>query len=160
MSRKAIFPGTFDPPTIGHIHLIRQVLSLFDEIIVLIGCNAEKKSWFTQEERLILLQTCFADISCISVKQYSGLTTDFCKENDIHYIVRGLRNTIDFEYEKSMAQINADLDKEIETVFIIPKENFQNCSSTVVRELLKCGADIRKYLPDEIKEHPIIKNKQ
>ena len=159
MTRTAVFSGSFDPPTLGHIHLIERILPLFDEIIVAIGCNSDKKTLFSTEERLELLQLCFQHLPQIKISSYSGLTVDFCRQQKAQYLIRGIRNGIDFEYEKSMAQLNSDLCSAVETVFIVPDAASQNTSSSLVRELIKHHGDFQKHLPESIKNHPIIKEK-
>jgi len=159
MTRTAVFSGSFDPPTWGHVRLIERILPLFDEIIVAIGCNSDKKTLFSTEERLELLQLCFQHLPQIKIKFYSGLTVDFCRQEKAQYLIRGIRNSIDFEYEKSMAQLNSDLCSTIETVFIVPDAASQNISSSLIRELIKHHGNFQKYLPEQIKNHTIIKEK-
>ena len=159
MTRIAVFSGSFDPPTWGHVHLVERILPLFDEIIVAIGYNSDKKNLFSTEERLELLQLCFQHLPQIKIESYSGLTVDFCRHKKAQYLIRGIRNGIDFEYEKSMAQLNSDLCSAIETVFIVPDAAFQNISSSLIRELIQHHGNFQKYLPEQIKNHSIIKEK-
>ena len=159
MTKTAVFSGSFDPPTWGHIHLVERILPLFGEVIVAIGCNSDKKTLFSTEERLELLQRSFQHLPQIKIKSYSGLTVDFCRQQNAQYLIRGIRNGIDFEYEKSMAQLNSDLNPAVETIFIVPDAASQNVSSSLIRELIKHHGDFQKYLPESIKNHSIIKEK-
>lgn len=149
--RKAVFPGSFDPITLGHVDIIERALPLFDEIIVAIGINAEKKYMWTLDERKSFLDKTFAHESKIRVATYTGLTADFCKEQEAGYILRGLRNSLDFSYEKSIAQSNAKL-AGIESVFIISSPGASHISSTVVRDIARHGGDISGFVPEAVQK--------
>ena len=134
--RRAVFPGSFDPITLGHIDIINRALSLFDEIIIAIGVNAEKKSMWTLEERKSFIETTFKDVPKIKVKTYTGLTADFCKDVKATFILRGLRNTTDFTYEQTIAQANQKVNK-IDSVFIICSPEHSHISSSIVRDIAR-----------------------
>lgn len=151
MKKIAVFPGSFDPITIGHESIVRKALSLFDEIIIAIGINTEKKYFFTLEKRIHFLETIFKNESKIKIETYTGLTVDFCKKNNASYIVRGLRSSADFEFERSIAQMNKAMEAEIETVFFVSNPEFSAVSSTIVRDILRNGGDVKKFIPDGIK---------
>jgi len=146
----AIFPGSFDPITIGHVDLIRRAAPLFDKIIVAIGVNTQKKYLFPIERRLSWLEDVFAEDDSIFVEHYEGLTADYCKKVGAKYLVRGLRNSSDFEYEKTISQINNIIGEGIETIFLISKPEYSHISSTIVREVLKGKANISSFLPKEV----------
>lgn len=146
MKKIAVFPGSFDPFTIGHKYVLDLVLPLFDEIIVAIGVNSEKKTMFTEQERIEKIKNLYQNEPKISVESYSSLTVDFCKSHNAQYIVRGLRNTTDFEYEKSIAQMNKEL-AGIETLFLMTPPQYEHVSSSIVRELIKYGVDVSTYVP-------------
>lgn len=150
MQRIAVLPGSFDPFTIGHQSILEKALPLFDIIYIGVGINSEKKSYFSLEQRLQWINDIYKNESKIKVETYSGLTIDFCKKIGASYILRGLRNTIDFEYEKTIAQMNYNI-SEIETVFFITSPEYSTISSTSIRDILKHGGDVSKFLPKEIK---------
>ncbi|MCW5521158.1 pantetheine-phosphate adenylyltransferase [Aureitalea sp. L0-47] len=147
--RKAVFPGSFDPITLGHVDIIERALPLFDEIIVAIGINAEKKYMWTLDERKAFLEKTFAPQPKIRIATYTGLTADFCKEQNAGYILRGLRNSLDFSYEKSIAQSNANL-AGIESVFIISSPVTSHISSTIVRDIARHGGDYSGFVPKAV----------
>jgi pantetheine-phosphate adenylyltransferase len=147
--RKAVFPGSFDPITLGHVDIIERALPLFDEIIVAIGINAEKKYMWTLDERKSFLEQTFAHQPKIRIETYSGLTANFCKEQEAGYILRGLRNSLDFSYEKSIAQSNAKL-TGVESVFIISSPGTSHISSTVVRDIARHGGDFSGFVPKTV----------
>ncbi|HLN96101.1 MAG TPA: pantetheine-phosphate adenylyltransferase, partial [Flavobacterium sp.] len=138
--RRAVFPGSFDPITLGHYDIIKRSLPLFDEIIVAIGVNADKKYMFPLEERQRFIEQAFADEPSVKVVTYSGLTIDFCKEVKAKFILRGLRNPADFEFEKAIAHTNRKLSK-IETVFLLTAANTSYISSSIVRDVIRNGGD-------------------
>lgn len=150
MSKKAVFPGTFDPFTIGHDSLVRRSLKLVDEIVIAIGVNDTKKSYFSLEKRIEMIQSLYGDDSRISVKSYSNLTVDFAKEIDAHFIVRGIRSVNDFEYEKTIADMNRNI-SGIETFILFTEPELTHVSSTIVRELLRFGHDVSRFLPEGLK---------
>jgi pantetheine-phosphate adenylyltransferase len=151
MKRIAVFPGSFDPVTRGHESVIRRARPLFDEIIVAIGENSEKKGYFPLEQRLSWLENTFRDDPGILVRIYSGLTVDFCREAGAQFILRGLRTSADFEFERTIGQVNRQLDPAIETVFVLCNPEYASLSSSIVREVHKYGGDISQFLPENLK---------
>ena len=151
MSNIAIFPGSFDPLTKGHENIVRRALPLFDKIIVAVGQNAGKKNLFSLEQRVDFITKTFADTPKISVETYDGLTVDFCKKHNANFLLRGLRNATDFEFERDIAFFNKDLSPNLETVFILTDPEFSHVSSSVVREVLRHGGDVTKFLPNTLK---------
>jgi pantetheine-phosphate adenylyltransferase len=147
--KKAVFPGSFDPITLGHVDIIERALPLFDEIILAIGVNSDKKYMFSLEERLNFLKETFKDEPKIKVATYKGLTVDFCKSQDANFILRGLRNTIDFEFERTIGQTNFKM-SGIETIFLISSSGKGHISSTVVRDVRKNGGDFSFMVPDAV----------
>jgi pantetheine-phosphate adenylyltransferase len=147
--KRAVFPGSFDPITLGHVDIIERALPLFDEIILAIGINLEKKYMFSLEERVRFLEDTFKGESKIIVKTYNGLTVDFCVKEKAAFILRGLRNTIDLEFEKTIGQTNYRL-AGIETVFLISSPGKSHVSSTVVRDIKKHGGDYSILVPDAV----------
>ncbi|MFT4851105.1 MAG: pantetheine-phosphate adenylyltransferase [Sediminicola sp.] len=147
--RRAVFPGSFDPITLGHIDIIERALPLFDEIIIAIGVNAEKKYMWTLEERKSFIEKTFIDESKVRVKTYSGLTVHFCKEENASFIIRGLRNTADFTYEQSIAQTNAAMEG-IESIFLVASPSISNISSSIVRDIRRNGGNISTMVPTDV----------
>lgn len=147
MKRIAVFPGSFDPITKGHEMLVRRAAHLFDEIVVAIGHNTTKQTLFTLEQRKTWIEATFADLPQVSCEVYEGLTVDFCKKKSAGYLLRGLRNTIDFEYEKSIAQMNQSLFPSIETVLLYTDPTCASIQSTIVREIYKNKGDVSSFLP-------------
>jgi len=147
MKRIAVFPGSFDPFTIGHEHIVKRALLLFDEIIIAVGTNSTKSDFFSLESRIELIKQVFSKESKISISSYSGLTIDFCKQTGSNYIVRGLRTSADFEYERAIAQVNKVLDNNIETIFLLTAPEHSAITSTLVREIIRHGGDAAKFLP-------------
>ncbi|MBL0013075.1 MAG: pantetheine-phosphate adenylyltransferase [Flavobacterium sp.] len=148
--RKAIFPGSFDPITLGHYDLIKRSIPLFDEIVVAIGINAEKKYMFSLEERKQFIEASFADEPTVSVVTYEGLTIDLCKKLKANFILRGLRNPADFEFEKAIAHTNRKLSK-IETVFLLTASKTSYISSSIVRDVIRNGGDYTVLVPDAVR---------
>jgi pantetheine-phosphate adenylyltransferase len=146
----AVFPGSFDPITIGHVDLINRAAPLFDKIVVAIGENSQKKYLFETEQRIEWLNQVFADMANVEVGHYRGLTVDFCREIGAKYLLRGLRNASDFDYEKTISQLNHIIGDQIETVFFISRPEYSHISSTIVREIIKGGADASPFLPSGI----------
>src|SRR5690606_6076061 len=144
--RKAVFPGSFDPITLGHYDIITRGLTLFDEIVLAIGVNAEKKYMFSLQERQRFLEETFKNEPRISVKTYEGLTVDFCKAENASFILRGLRNPADFEFEKAIAHTNRHLEK-IETVFLLTSSGKSYISSSIVRDVIRNGGDYSGLVP-------------
>ena len=147
--KKAVFPGSFDPITIGHIDIVNRGMKIFDEIIIAIGDNVDKKYMFSKEKRVELVEQTFRDHDKIKVESYKGLTVDFCKKNNTEFIIRGLRNPADFEFEKSIALTNREM-SGIETVFFLtsPKNSF--VSSSIVRDLIRNNGEYKLFIPKGI----------
>ena len=148
--KKAIFPGSFDPFTLGHLDILKRSLLLFDEIIVGVGKNINKKTMFSEKQRVSFIKDCFKNESRIKVESYDGLTIDFCKKNDANFIVRGIRNNGDFEFEKAIARTNRKLSK-IETVFLLTSAKTSFISSGIVRELIVNNGDYKLLVPKSVK---------
>jgi pantetheine-phosphate adenylyltransferase len=151
MDRVAIFPGSFDPITRGHEDIINRAAPLFDKIIVAIGQNREKKNHFTIEERIAFLKIVFDANPKIEVVTYTGLTVDYCRKSGINYILRGLRTSADFEFERSIGQVNKKLYPEIETVFFLTHPDYTALNSSVVRDILTHGGDPAMFIPQKLK---------
>ena len=147
--KKAIFPGSFDPITNGHYDIIKRGVSLFDEVIVAIGVNAEKKYMFSLEDRKRFIEEAFKDEPKVKVITYSGLTIDLCKKENAEFILRGLRNPADFEFEKAIAHTNRVMSK-IETVFLLTAARTSFISSSIVRDVLRNGGDISQLVPESV----------
>ena len=147
--RKAIFPGSFDPITLGHVDIINRALPLFDEIIIAIGVNSDKNYMFSLEERIHFIKENYKNEPKISVETYTGLTIDFCKKINVDFILRGLRNPADFEFEKAIAQTNRKL-SEIETVFLLTSATTSYISSSIVRDVYRHGGDISGLVPKSV----------
>jgi pantetheine-phosphate adenylyltransferase len=143
----AVFPGSFDPFTLGHYDLVTKALPLFDRIVVAMGENSTKNPVFDPAKRFEALQKLFKQQSAVEVVTFTGLTVDLCKKHHAGFILRGLRNGTDFDYEKAIAHMNHSLDNGIETVFMLTDPRYENISSTIVREIFKNGGDINAYLP-------------
>jgi pantetheine-phosphate adenylyltransferase len=148
--RKAIFPGSFDPITLGHEDIIRRGITLFDEIVIAIGVNAEKKYMFSLEERKKFLEETFKDEPKISIITYEGLTIDLCKKINANFILRGLRNPADFEFEKAIAHANRRMSK-IETVFLLTAAKTSFISSSIVRDVIRHKGQYELLVPDAVK---------
>ena len=149
--RIAVFPGSFDPLTKGHEEIIRKAIPLFDKIYVAFGENANKKCCFPLEKRMQWIQQAFAHESKVEVVVYEGLTVEFCKKVNARYIVRGLRNAQDFQYEKDIAEANRHLAPEVETVFLLSSPEFAHLSSSLVRELFHHQGNYSEYVSFELK---------
>lgn len=149
--RTAVFPGTFDPFTNGHLDIVNKALLLFDELIIAIGHNANKKHLFSLEKRLEWINAVFENESRVRVDSYQGLTSEFCKRNHAQFIVRGLRTIYDFEYEKQIARVNEHLNQGMLNVFLISDEDVSSVSSTIVRDLIVYNGDYKNFIPKEIK---------
>ena len=147
--RKAIFPCSFDPFTLGHYDILKRSLSLFDEIIVGVGRNNQKKTMFSEKQRLSFIENCFKDEKKIKVEAYQGLTIDFCKKVGASFIVRGIRNNGDFEFEKAIARTNRKLSK-IETIFLLTSAKTSFISSSIVRELILNNGDYKQLVPNSV----------
>ncbi len=148
--RIAVFPGSFDPITTGHVDLVRRALTIFDEIIIAIGVNSQKQTLFPVEERKRWIQKVFEGDSRIRVDVFEGLTVHYCKKVDAHFLLRGLRNASDFDYEKTISQLNHIVGEDVETLFLISKPEFSHISSTIVREIIKGGGNAKPFLPEGV----------
>jgi len=146
----AVFPGSFDPITIGHVDLVLRALPLFDKVYVAIGENTQKQYVYTMEQRLKWLDKVFAKHDKVHVDHFTGLTVTFCKKVQAGYLLRGLRNASDFDYEKTISQLNHIIGGNIETVFLISKPEYSHISSTIVREIIRGGGDAAPFLPAEV----------
>lgn len=151
MNRIAIFPGSFDPVTKGHESIVLRALPLFDKIIIAIGINAEKKGFFPVEKRVKWLEEVFADYPQIVVKTYSGLTVDFCRSNQVTYILRGLRTSADFEFERSIGQVNKQMYPELETVFLLTIPEHTAITSSIVRDIIRNNGNAKPFVPDQVR---------
>jgi pantetheine-phosphate adenylyltransferase len=151
MKNIAVFPGSFDPITKGHESIIKRAIPLFDRIIVAIGMNTEKKTFFPLEKRLSWLEQVFSGYPSIQVTKYEGLTVDFCKKQNARFILRGLRTSADFEFERSIGQINKKIYPEIETVFLLTTPEFTALNSSIVRDILRHGGDASPFVPEGIR---------
>lgn len=148
--RRAIFPGSFDPITLGHYDIIMRAITLFDELIIAIGINAEKKYMFSLEQRVQFIRDAFKNEPRIKVMTYEGLTVDFCRKTEAQFILRGLRNPADFEFEKAIAHTNRKL-SEIETVFLLTSSGKSYISSSIVRDVIRNGGDYTGLVPDTVR---------
>lgn len=145
-----VFPGSFDPITLGHIAVIKKAENLFDKIIVALGSNSSKQYFFSVEQRMAQLKEAFADMDNVEVQQYEGLTIDFCNKVGAKYLIRGLRDGKDFEYEKSIAIMNAEMKTGVETIFFMTDAKYSAINSFIVRDILKNGGDASPFLPDAV----------
>lgn len=150
MRRIAVFPGSFDPITVGHEDIIKRALPLFDNLIIAIGNNSSKKYLFSPEERKTQIERVFEDEPKIEVKIYNGLTVDFCTDQNAQFILRGIRTSADFEFERNIGLMNLDMAPNVESVFIISRPEYSALSSSVVRDIQRHGGDISKYVPKQI----------
>jgi len=150
MKKIAVFPGSFDPFTIGHEAIIRRAMSLFDEIIIAVGANALKKNFYSLETRKEMISKVFENDPNVRVDHYEGLTVDYCKKMGAGYLLRGLRTAADFEFERAIGQVNKALSPGVESVFLltVPEHSFIN--STIVRDIIKSGGDASRFVPSAI----------
>lgn len=150
MERIAVFPGSFDPMTRGHESVVLRAMDLFDKILISVGTNANKPGFFPLDKRMAWIKKTFKDHEKIEVKHFEGLTIDFCREIGAKFLLRGIRTGADFEYERSIAQMNKSLMHEIETVFILTTPELTPISSTILRDIYKHGGDIKPFVPKAI----------
>ena len=150
MKKIAVFPGSFDPITVGHVDLVNRAIPLFDKVVVAIGTNSQKKYLFSLEQRIAWLEDVFKNDDNVEVSHFEGLTANFCKDVQSKYLIRGLRNSSDFDYEKTISQLNFIVGEGIETVFFIAKPEYSHISSTIVREIIKGKGDVSQFLPSSI----------
>ncbi len=150
MKRTALFPGSFDPFTAGHLNILRRALTMFDEVVVAIGINIDKRGHFSTERKIEIIRQATAGLEGVSITKYDSLTVDICRELGIRHIVRGVRNMIDFETERSIADANRRLAPEIDTIIIPTAQEFAHISSTAVRDLIKHGGDTSLFVPEGV----------
>jgi pantetheine-phosphate adenylyltransferase len=150
MKHVALFPGSFDPFTAGHLNILRRALTMFDEVVVAVGINQDKPGFFSMEKRLDIIRQATEGMDGVSVIQYGSLTVDACRQMGIHHIVRGVRNMIDFETERSIADANRRLAPEIETIIIPTAQEFAHISSSAVRDILRHGGDLSTFIPEGV----------
>jgi pantetheine-phosphate adenylyltransferase len=150
MERTAVFPGSFDPFTVGHESIVRRALPLFDRVIIAVGENSDKKTLFSVETRIRMISKVFEGENRVVVTSFSGLTVDFCRKNKARYIVRGLRTSADFEYERAMGHMNWKMAPEIDTVFLLTSTEHTPVNSTIVRDIIKNGGDASAFVPSSI----------
>jgi pantetheine-phosphate adenylyltransferase len=151
MDRIAVFPGSFDPVTKGHESIIRRSVGLFDQLIIALGENTRKQSYFTLEQRLGWLHKLFDREKNIEIDHYSGLTVEFCRVKKARYILRGLRTSADFEFERGIGQMNKLMVPYLETVFLLCEPEYASLSSSIVRDILRHGGDVSMFIPEGIK---------
>ena len=148
--RRAVFPGSFDPITLGHENIIRRAIPMFDEIIVAIGVNDSKKTMFTLEQRVQMLKNVFSNSPSVRVATFVGLTVNFCEKVQADWMLRGVRNGGDFEYERTIAQMTKKLNPSLETIILFTDPEFAPISSTVVRDILANGGDVSQFVPKAV----------
>jgi pantetheine-phosphate adenylyltransferase len=158
MKKTAVFPGSFDPFTVGHEAVVRRALGIFDEIIIAVGVNVEKKSLFSLEKRKEMILKTFHDEPRVKVDHYTGLTVDYCRAKGVNYLLRGLRTSADFEFERAIGQVNRAMHSEIETVFLLTAPEHSFINSTIVRDILKNGGDASGFVPSAININDYIGN--
>jgi pantetheine-phosphate adenylyltransferase len=150
MQRICLFPGTFDPVTLGHIDIINRSLPLFDKVVVGIGINASKNPMFTADQRKLWFDEIYKDQPKVEVATYDGLTIKFCQAIGAHFILRGIRYVSDFEYEKTIADANRTMDRTIETIFLTGEPKYTSVASTIVRDIIRNGGDASPFLPEAV----------
>jgi pantetheine-phosphate adenylyltransferase len=150
MKKTAVFPGSFDPFTVGHEGIVIRALSIFDEIIIAVGANALKKSFYSLETRKKMISKVFINEPRIRVDHYEGLTVDYCRKHGALFILRGLRTAADFEFERAIAQVNKAMAPEIESVFILTIPEHTPINSTIVRDIIRSGGDASRFVPKTI----------
>lgn len=150
MKRTALFPGSFDPFTAGHLNILKRALTMFDEVVVAVGLNIDKRGFFSNEKKLDIIRQATKGLEGVRVIEYDNLTIDTCRSLGIRHIVRGVRNMIDFETERSIADANRRLAPEIETIIIPTAQEFAHISSTAVRDILKHHGDTTMFIPEGV----------
>jgi len=148
---RAVFPGSFDPITLGHVSVVKRALPLFDELIIAIGINSEKLGMFSLLQRKQWIEEVFADEPKVKVEMFEGLTVDFCIKKQARFILRGLRTAADFEFERGIGQVNRTLAPQIDTIFILTEAEFTPISSSIVRDVIRHGGNITGLVPDVVK---------
>lgn len=150
MSKTALFPGSFDPFTAGHLNILKRALTIFDKVVVAVGVNQDKKGFYTMEQRMELIRTATAGLEGVEVIQYDSLTVDICRKMGIRHIVRGVRNFMDFDNERAIADANRRLAPDIETIIIPTAQEYAHISSSAVRDIIRHGSDSSSFLPKGI----------
>jgi pantetheine-phosphate adenylyltransferase len=150
MEKVAVFPGTFDPFTVGHEAIVKRALNLFDKIVIAVGKNQSKNNLFTVEQRIEMVSEVFANLPNVEVTSYEGLTVDYCRKIGAKFLLRGLRTAADFEYERAIGQVNKAMEPEIETVFMLTAPEHTPVNSTIVRDILINKGDASQFLPSGI----------
>ncbi len=150
MNKIAVFPGSFDPFTVGHEALVKRALPLFDKVIIAVGENAEKKNLFSIEMRTRMISKVFEGESRVEITRFNGLTVEFCRSHHARYIIRGLRTAADFEYERAMGHMNWKMAPEIDTIFLLTSTEHTPVNSTIVREIIRYGGDASMFVPSSI----------
>jgi pantetheine-phosphate adenylyltransferase len=150
MKKIAVFPGSFDPFTVGHEAIVKRALCLFDEIIIAVGANALKKSYYSLATRKEMISRIFKDEPRVKIDHYEGLTVDYCREHGAEYILRGLRTSADFEFERAIAQVNREMVQDVESVFLLTLPEHTHVNSTIVRDIIRSGGDASKFVPASI----------
>ncbi len=150
MNTIAVYPGTFDPITFGHIDVIERASKIFDRVIVVIAVNSKKVNLFTQEERFIMVKDALSEFDNVSVEFINGLLVDFAAQNKATVIIRGVRSVTDFEYEMQIALMNRKMQSEIQTVFMMPNEKYTYLNSSIIREISRYGQDTSDFVPDNV----------
>lgn len=157
MTKKALFPGSFDPFTAGHLNILKRALTMFDEVVIAIGHNQDKPGFFNIDQRIDIIRQATNGIEGVSIINYDGLTVSICKELGIKHIVRGVRNMLDFESERSIADANRKLAPEIETIIIPTSQEFAHISSSAVRDILRHEGDTSMFVVESVKLPNIVK---
>lgn len=155
MKSIALFPGSFDPFTAGHLNILGRALTMFDEVVVAIGINQDKKGFFSNEQKMDIIRQATKGMKGVRVIEYDGLTVDICKQLEIHHIVRGVRNMLDFENERAIADANRRMAPEIETIIIPTAQEFAHISSSAVRDILKHHGDTSMFVPEGVILPPV-----
>ncbi len=155
MSRVALFPGSFDPFTAGHLNILKRTLTMFDKVVVAVGINQDKRGFYDMDMRMDIVREAVKGMEGVDIVKYDGLTIDVCRSLGIHHIVRGVRNMIDFETERSIADANRRLAPEIETIIIPTAQEFAHISSSAVRDLLRHGGDTSIFMPEGVRLPPV-----
>jgi pantetheine-phosphate adenylyltransferase len=150
MEKIAVFPGSFDPITVGHVDLVKRAIPLFEKIVVAVGVNSKKQSLFTLDQRMRWLEQVFKDVPQVTVDSFEGLTVHYCKKIGARFLLRGLRHASDFDYEKTISQLNHIVGNQIETVFLISRPEYSHISSTIVREIIIGHGDASPFLPEDV----------
>ena len=151
MNKRALFPGSFDPITVGHVDIVNRSINLFDKLIIGVGINTNKQTMFGIDQRMDWIEKTFSGNQKIEVIAYDGLTVDFAKKCSAQYILRGLRTSTDFQFEKAIAQMNLYMNNQIETVFILSTPQYSPVSSTIVRDIIRHGGNVKQFVPDSVK---------